>query len=228
MEVKQTNIRTTALLLAVLTFTAASQAQTNVIPTTYAYPSSAADTNKPGFIWRIHQVTSAQGNSNTRTEQQLAGLLGSNVADPSAQGVALAPAAPPSPDTAPITFEIASVINVAPGGGNYGNFTPDDQMPGMPGQTGNDYAAAEILTWLDLPAGEITMGVNSDDGFRMTIGGPSPSDTFAAVKAGEFDGGRGADDTIFRFRIDQAGLYAVRIIWENGTGDSNIELFWVK
>lgn len=203
-------------------------AQVPTVPTSYIQPSSAADTSKPGFIWRIHQVSSSQGNSSARTDAQLAGLLGDNIADPSAQGIALAPADAPNPSTAPITFEIGSVINLDRSGGSNGNFEPDDQMPGLPGTGGgSDNAAAEVLTWLDLPAGEITMGVNSDDGFRMTIGGPIPSDQLAAVKVGEFEGGRGADDTIFKFNVPQAGLYAVRVSWENGTGDANFEYFSV-
>jgi len=69
--------------------------------------------------------------------------------------------------------------------------------------------------------------VNSDDGFRMSIGGANLIDHFA-VNVGEYDNGRGAGDTIFKFHIAQAGLYATRVIWENGGGDSNIELFSVQ
>src|SRR5262249_19078400 len=45
---------------------------------------------------------------------------------------------------------------------------------------------------------------------------------------GEYDGGRGAADTIFTFHVSQAGLYAARMIWENGGGDSNVEWFTEK
>src|SRR5438034_3149936 len=101
-------------------------------------------------------------------------------------------------------------------------------MPGAPGTNGGtDNQAAEILAWLDLPAGDITMGVNSDDGFRVTIGGVNPSDHFA-VNVGEFNGGRGAADTVFKFHIAQAGLYPARVIWENGGGDANVEWFSVQ
>jgi len=223
-----TRHRLLPLALAAFGLASASYAQVTIIPSSYVLPSSAGDTAKPGFIWRIHQVVTAQPNSNARTDSQLAGQLGANIADPSAQGVAIAPAAAPSPDTAPITFEIAGVLNLDKGAGSYGNFQPDDQMPGMPGTGGGtDNTAAEVLTWLELPAGEITMGVNSDDGFRMTIGGPIPADQLAALKVGEYEGGRGAGDTIFKFNIQQAGLYAARVSWENGNGDSNIEFFTV-
>lgn len=214
-------------LAASLGATAIVQAQVT-IPSTYVLPSSAADTTKPGFVWRFHQVTGGQNNSLAFTEAQLAGLEGDNIADPAAQGIAIAPGVAPNPITAPITFEISTVINVDKIAGGHGNFTPDDQMPGIdPAATFTDNLAAEVLTYLDLPAGTNTFGVNSDDGFRMTIGGANPSDHFAAVNVGQFDGGRGAADTIFTFVVPQAGIYATRLIWENGGGDANVEWFSV-
>src|SRR4029079_3536551 len=77
-----------------------------------------------------------------------------------------------------------------------------------------------------LPAGTITMGVNSDDGFRMTVGGATPVDRFAPI-AGEYNGGRGANDTIFSFTVPPAGLYAARCTWEQGGGGANLEMFTV-
>jgi hypothetical protein len=71
------------------------------------------------------------------------------------------------------------------------------------------------------------MGVNSDDGFRMTVGGATPIDKFAPV-VGEFNGGRGASDTLFTFSVAQAGLHAVRFTWEQGGGGANLEIFTVK
>jgi hypothetical protein len=205
-----------------------SQAQTQ-IPGTFVLPSTAANTSQPGFVWHIHQVASTQPNENSRTEKQLAGLLGDNLADPAAQGVAMAPASPASPSTAPIRFDIAGVMNMSLNGAEYaGNFSPDDVMPGVPGTTGSyDNLAAEILTWLDLPAGTITMGVNSDDGFLMTVGGATPVDKFAPV-VGAFNGGRGASDSLFTFTVSQAGLHAVRCTWEQGYGGANIEIFTVN
>src|SRR5215510_13825368 len=87
-----------------------AQAQTTV-PSTFVLPSSAGDASKPGFVWRIHQVPTYVRPYNSRAEDELAGLLGNNIADPNAQGVALASAAPANPATVPIYFEIPSVIN---------------------------------------------------------------------------------------------------------------------
>src|SRR5262245_44320194 len=220
------------LAMAAATLTGGNLRAQTTLPTTHRLPSSVADTSKPGFVWRISEVDEAQPNQLAWTEDQMAGLHGDNLADPTAVGVAIGPANPPDPSTAPITFEIEGVINLSKvADTTKGVFTPDLQMPGLPGSgtrdggTGN--AAAELLTYLDLPAGTITMVVNSDDGFRMTIGGAVPADKFG-VNVGQFDGGRGAGNTPFTINVSQAGLYAARVLWENGGGDANIELFTVN
>jgi hypothetical protein len=222
LRTKERCLPVTALIAAVMCFSA--QAQTT-IPATAAVPTSAADTTKPGFLWRVHQVATSQATTLARTEAQLAGTLGANIADPNAQGAADGVAAEPSPATAPIEFVISRVINLNQDSSEQGNFVPDELMPGIPGtQGGTDNIAAEVLTWLELPVGETIMGVNSDDGFRVTIGGGSPTDPFG-VKVGEYDSGRGAADTIFRFNITQAGLYAARLIYNEGGSDASVEWF---
>jgi hypothetical protein len=204
-----------------------SQAQTT-IPSGNSLASSAADTSKPGFLWRVHQVATGQPTTLDRTEAQLAGLLGDNIADPNAPGAATGVAAPPNPSTAPIEFILSGVVNLNQVPGDAGNFPTDEQMPGIPGTTAStDNIAAEVLTWLDLPVGEIVMGVNSDDGFRVTIGGANPTDKFG-VNVGEFNAGRAAGDTIFRFTITKAGLYAARLIYNEGGSDASVEWFTQK
>jgi hypothetical protein len=195
------------------------------LPSGRAVPSSSADLGRPGFIWRIHQVATGQPNTNQRAEDQLVGLLGDNIANPAAQGVAIAPGTPgisavPGATRLPITFEIGTVINLnETGGQSLGNFPNDGQMPGIPGITGSlDNIAAETRAWIELPAGVITMGVNSDDGFQLDIAG---------VKVGEFNGGRGVADSIFHFEVTQPGLYPARLLWEEGGGGSAVEWFVV-
>lgn len=202
------------------------QAQTT-IPASAALPVSAADTSKRGFLWRVHQTAAGQPTTLVRTEAQLAGRLGDNIADPNAQSGADAPGTGPNPSTAPIEFVVSTVINFDQNGSDRGSVLNDTGMPGIPGTGGGtDNIAGEVLTWLELPAGEIVMGVNSDDGFRVTIGGASPQDPFA-IRVGEFDGGRGAADSVFRFTIAQAGLYAARVIYNEGGGDASIE-WWTQ
>lgn len=204
-----------------------------VLPASAALPAGAVDTSKPGFIWKVHQNDALQANDNQRPLDQLAGRLidpnsglpYDNFADPTFQGVALAPADPPNPTWAPITFEIPTVINLSQNeGDNNGAFTPDQAMPGIPFDLNG--IAAQIDTYLELPQGLITMGVNSDDGFRTTAG--QVDDAFGALRLGEFEGGRGAADTLFTIYVEQAGIYRFRTVWEEGGGGANIEWFTLK
>ncbi|HAM70094.1 MAG TPA: hypothetical protein DCM86_00435 [Verrucomicrobiales bacterium] len=195
---------------------------------------TAVDTSKPGFKFRIFANKANTDNNNTRTEDALAGRLLAgdgtplpNLANPQSQGAALDVSADPNPANAPISFEIDTVINLnKSGGGGAGNFKPDLGMPGVPATDGSsDGLAAEIITYLDLPAGVITMGVNSDDGFRTSAG--VLNDALRRVTLGEYEGGRGAGDTIFTFTVPEAGIYPFRTSYEQGGGDANIEWFTV-
>ncbi|HEY6230312.1 MAG TPA: PA domain-containing protein [Pyrinomonadaceae bacterium] len=200
--------------------------QYKVLPDDAKVIAGEIDTTKRGFIWRVHQSAQSLGNDNQRTEDQLNGLYGDNLADPTQVGAADGPAAPASPTTAPIQFVISSVINMSDiGGENNGNFTPDLQMPGFDG-TEHDNVAGEILTALEFPAaGSYVMGVNSDDGFRTTSA-KNPRDVFAPI-VGEFVGGRGASDTLFYIVVPSPGIFAFRTTWEQGGGGANIEWFSV-
>ena len=172
------------------------------------------DVSKPGFKWNIFANQANTTAKNARTEQALAGLLKdvdgitplANLADPSVKGAALATATPPSPANAPISFEIAGPLDLdtaATGSSTNGNFGPDGQIPGLPAtDTSANGAAAEAITYVNLPAGLVTMGVNSDDGFRTTAG-LVPQDVVGSIRAGEFDGARGSADTIFYLYVQE-------------------------
>ena len=224
-----------------ITYTAGGVARTETwafsvetYPTlTQAQQAVSVDKTKPGFIWRVFQNEGAVPNDMDQAELALAGKLTAggavlpNLADTNAIGVAAGIGVPDGPV---VKFEIPTVINLSQVGGEAnGNFTPDDQMPGIPGTTGLDNGIdAEILTFLDLPAGLLTMGVNSDDGFR-TLAGYTGSPT-NAMFMGEFNGptGRGAADTLFKIYVRDAGLYPFRTTWQEGGGGANIEWFTVK
>ncbi len=182
----------------------------------------------PGFVWRIHQNEANQETSVQKALNALSGALGlANLADPNAQGPASATGTPANPGNGTITFTIPTVINVAQLGGTaFGTFSPDDQMPGIPGTTFQDNGiAAEITTLIQLPAGFQTMVVNCDDGFRTTAG--FVNDTSALTMAVRDPGG-GAADTTFSFAVQEAGVYAFRTIYFEGGGDANIEWFVIK
>ena len=100
------------------------------------------DTTKPGFIWRIHQNSTLTATDITRVQQQLAGLLGENFADSNAQGSAVGPGTPGANNRLPIEFEIPTVINLDTLGGMTGDITPDDQMAGIPGTSGDGVSGA--------------------------------------------------------------------------------------
>ncbi|MDB4403981.1 hypothetical protein N9154_01450, partial [Akkermansiaceae bacterium] len=45
---------------------------------------------------------------------------------------------------------------------------------------------------------------------------------------GQEPNARGAADSIFAFRVDEPGIYPIRVIWWNGGGSGSIELFSLK
>ena len=223
----------------VLTYKYGSPATTVTVPLSFtvgAYtslPASAAlapgviDTTKRGFTWRVHQVDSPTALANTlaRTENQLAGLLGNNVADPNAVGGADGPSTAPTPATAPIQYTVSNVINFKDAQGGSGSFTGDADFPGIPGTTGSDDSiAGEAITGVEFPAaGVYKLVVNSDDGFRTTAG-LNPRDPASPV-LGFFEGGRGPADSPFEVYIPAAGIYPMRTIWEEGGGGAALEWF---
>jgi hypothetical protein len=70
------------------------------------------------------------------------------------------------------------------------------------------------------------MGVNSDDGFRLSPA-RNVSDAQNVLTLGIFDAGRGAADSIFDVYVQQAGTYPMRLVWEDGNGGANVEWFSV-
>ncbi|MHB8524169.1 MAG: PA domain-containing protein, partial [Limisphaerales bacterium] len=126
----------------------------------------SGDATKPGFRYKIVQTADARDNSNLQLEVELAGGYGANIADETGVGT-------------DGYFILTNVINldIADSSGNpqvNGDFNapdhPDILFPGLPGTTGStDNPAAEFLTYVEFPtAGYYAMGVNSDDGFRVS------------------------------------------------------------
>jgi len=112
-----------------------------------------------------------------------------------------------------------------------GRLQPDKPFPGIPNPAhpasnpATDQMAMEVVAYVQLQPGLYRWGVNSDDGFRVQLNPSLKAGDPAAITLGEFSGGRGASDTTFDFVVPSAGLYPMRMTWEQGTGGGNVE-FW--
>jgi hypothetical protein len=196
----------------------------NVIPPQFATAAGQVDTATRGFKIRSYQQATDNQNNLVLTELALAGLLGADTSDVNA-------AFPKGTDGFYTQAFTTINFDAVAAGGMQGSFGADEQMPGFPGSFGNgtDHAEMEILTYIEFPAAGIyKMGVDSDDGFNLAVA-KSAADKLG-LSLGSFNGGRGANGsgTQFTFVVQQAGIYPVRLIWENGGGGSNIEWFTVN
>ncbi|MDA7657716.1 hypothetical protein N8737_03340 [Verrucomicrobia bacterium] len=211
------------------------------VPANFGFLSSEfkvdnVDTSMPGFIANITQISEVQidvatafahGNNSTGAERQLRGEF----IDPNTE----APYLNEAGDFDATSFEITPVnvdlVNFEQAEGSIGNFTEatgfkDALFPGIPGfNESTDGVAGEFLTHVELKRGFNTMGVNSDDGFKVTSG-PSPVDQFG-TRLGIFDSDRGSADTIFNFVVEEDGVYPMRLLWWEGRGGANVEWFSV-
>jgi len=210
-----------------------------VVPPSLALPASAVNKSDIGFLVRTVQNDTytdlgTRENATYAAEVQIHGLLG------------LPEFRDDTYFTGPLSkqgwYQEIGVINYLSTGDDgffdNGSGYPDSPVPGIPGRlradgvtptsdNGTDSYSQEILTVLELQAGLYAMNVNSDDGFRLTIGNPLEWWTLPLV-VGEFSGGRGAgggfgSGTTFYFEVQQAGLYPARLLWYEGGGGSSVE-----
>lgn len=101
------------------------------------------------------------------------------------------------------------------------NPKPNEAIPGIPTGDPNNIAT-EITACLELKRGTHIFGVNSDDGFLVTLGHSPLGEVL-----GFHSGGRGASDTLFQVAVEQDGVYPVRLSWWEGGGGANVEFFSV-
>ncbi|MCD6337977.1 MAG: hypothetical protein J7M29_01150, partial [Verrucomicrobia bacterium] len=144
-----------------------------IVPTDLASPIGTENADEPGFLVKTVQLDAVNNNMPGNLEFAEAILVGAlrydgyldgtldtlNIADLSAFG----------PDGYYVETDTINYAETA--GQNNGNFTPDRQHPGIPGLTDSaDNYASEFKTYVVFPeAGVYEMGVNSDDGFRVTV-----------------------------------------------------------
>jgi hypothetical protein len=198
------------------------------LPTSFAFPIAAAVPTSSGMRARFAQGPVSPpdlANTLARAEAQLAGTL----IDPNT-GQPYFNEAISSQDNPDGSFNVSKINwSVEAGlGVERGSFqAPTNPDEPFPGTTHANNFAVELITYLELQPGRYYMGVNSDDGFAV-FAGENARDMFAPV-LGRFDGGRGATDSIFQFRVTQAGLYPFRLVYYQGGGTAgNLEWFMMN
>ncbi len=200
------------------------------------FKASGVDTDAPGFVARVSQISTDQsgvdhvhGNTIAGAERQLAGEYTNAEGDPyiNEAGPANATAwefTPVDVETV-INFEQGDDDDPGPTGFfNVNNGAEDEFIPQIPAsQQHKNGIVAEFLTFLELSQGFHTFGVNSDDGFEVTSG-PSLKDQ-ASVVLGLWDGSRGTSETRFNIYVEEDGIYPVRLLWWEGGGGASVEFY---
>jgi hypothetical protein len=190
------------------------------LPADYAFPSGSA--SDPGFTCRTVLAPPGTGLEGTlaRAEAQLDGTLIDPFTELPVENVALVG---PNPDG---SFNVDGVLDFDDDEMVSGHFARESPFPGMEFPFNEEFA---IEAWflLDLPAGYHRLGVNSDDGFEVSVGTPAQGDFTADTVLGAFDGGRAADDTVFDFLVETAGVYRFRLVFFEIGGAASCEFYSV-
>src|SRR5580765_4872112 len=127
-----------------------------------------------------------------------------------AQGVITTPA-----QQSAVYSENAPVINYLNTGGS-ANYANDRAFPGFTIGPDQDNFVIEATATITIPAaGNWTFGVNSDDGFSLTIGSFSMS----------YPSPRGPGDTLQTFNFPAAGDFQLRLVFYECGGGSEVELY---
>jgi len=130
-----------------------------------------------------------------------------------------------------VASENIGAINYFNTGGHGHYAANENSFPGLfIGQDANDYVV-NVKAQVEIPSpGAWTFGVNSDDGFRLTIEGATTTQvTNSATPAGgdtiSYPNPRGPGDTLGVFDFPAAGDYQLEIVFYERGGGSCLELF---
>jgi len=110
-----------------------------------------------------------------------------------------------------------------------GHYGGDTDFPGFTAIM--DDFVVEATGFVTIPtAGQWTFGVNSDDGFGLTIPGVMTSAVYNATNAAgtdtlEFANPRGTNDTLGVFEFPLAGTYELRLVFYERGGGAGMEMF---
>ena len=105
--------------------------------------------------------------------------------------------------------------------GTEGHFTSTNCTYQFPGQSGavSNYVIEATYRLFVPAAGQYTFGVNSDDGFSLSLS--NGTDTFNM----SFDGTRTVGDTLQTFTFTTPGTYNLRLVYFQNTTGGEVELF---
>jgi len=167
-----------------------------------------------GFNLRLHLAPTNSDpvftNTPARAELQLAGLL-VGPSGPVTNSISGTPQ--------PAAYLETDVINYSQDGTAQGQLGGDILFP-YGDAVYPSHIAMDATTWLQLPAGVVTFGVASDDGFKLTGG----YDTNLLL--GAYDGTRGPQvPSEFQVLVYQPGLYPVRLLYYDGGGGASVEFY---
>jgi hypothetical protein len=125
-------------------------------------------------------------------------------------------------------FDETNTINYEINGTNAsGNATFPNSLTNFPyvsASPTNNFMSMAANTYVQLSPGIYTFAVRSDDGFMLTA---STNFTSTNVTLGVFDAGRADNETQFRFIVSAAGLYPMRLIYDQGEFGGSVELYAV-
>ena len=214
------------LLSGLVILAGAQLASAQTITANLAAPPGSVNTNIPGMKMRIMQGNSRSPLASVATAEA---LLSGRQIDPST-GVPFVNEATPNPVDNSYIYNIDRYVNYheqipsnpdAAGGNFFTGLTPaapphnipDEAEPGIPGVNFSmDYFVMEFTGFLQLPAGTVRFGVNSDDGFRLTIGsGVDPR--IQALQLIQNDGNRGFGNTEANITVSAAKLYPFQLLF---------------
>jgi len=222
------------------------------IPASWAYPSASQNASEPGFDVKVAQVRQNFGLFPSLPTAE--SLLAGNYIDPDTglpfvnvvittqtSGAPTFDVQPVNPD---FTFVEETTVNYSAGADGYwilpdgiGDFLGsngyvDFSIPGLPGATDDTFTtfangvniALELMTYVELPAGEVEIGVHNAHAIQVAMHANHIRDVFRLpVVENPTTGGLAQRSSTLN--VAQAGLYPVRILMSHWNGNASLE-FW--
>lgn len=240
----------TRLCIAVFFLSIGSSLGQVELPASWAYPSADKGADA-GFMGKVVQARKNAGLTATiaRGNAHLNGTLLDGGTEMPYPNLVIDSANPVAANgdwtgTTPVDvgggFTVSGPINFSADGAGItvedGNFSDvvgrlaDAFFPGLPGGSDDSFDALdngqnfsiELLTYLELPAGEITLGVYHDDAMELALHPNDARDLFRQQFVG-FDSNSGSTDRTVTVNVAEAGLYSARILMAQWNGNAALK-----